>query len=357
MEMTSAVERGGPEPQLDNGHLPRPWSCSLENRTPGLLTPQHPRAWGLQLQGPSVLESKVRALKEQMMAGKPGLSPCLASHEQPPKKPKCRRVKVGGAGPLSEGSSLPEAEVVLPAQSLTCGQLDGEVNKEEPARNRGPRPPRPPSPGPECWNGRSPWPPEAVQALPDNEHCLLPGPGSLQESPVHRVTPGQPGGPGPCNKITVMPNLRKGRSYTLQDGLIMGGDLDNLSLTCEEDFVPRPALLGGLWRAGDLGALGTGGSPLSLSDRVERNRLLLQEMLNVGGQAPPNVGIPAWTPSWDRGVPPGEAHSVDLGGGRQEGVQEETRGWRIPMEGGVGDGDERSCLPPHFSRCPLLTLT
>ncbi|XP_072687644.1 uncharacterized protein KIAA1614 homolog [Canis lupus baileyi] len=304
MEMTSAVERGGPEPQLDNGHLPRPWSCSLENRTPGLLTPQHPRAWGLQLQGPSVLESKVRALKEQMMAGKPGLSPCLASHEQPPKKPKCRRVKVGGAGPLSEGSSLPEAEVVLPAQSLTCGQLDGEVNKEEPARNRGPRPPRPPSPGPECWNGRSPWPPEAVQALPDNEHCLLPGPGSLQESPVHRVTPGQPGGPGPCNKITVMPNLRKGRSYTLQDGLIMGGDLDNLSLTCEEDFVPRPALLGGLWRAGDLGALGTGGSPLSLSDRVERNRLLLQEMLNVGGQAPPNVGIPAWTPSWDRGVPP-----------------------------------------------------
>nr|XP_025856834.1 uncharacterized protein KIAA1614 homolog [Vulpes vulpes] len=315
MEMTSAVERGGPEPQLDNGHLPRPWSCSLEDRTPSLLAPQHPRAWGLQLQGPSVLESKVRALKEQMMAGKPGVSPCLASHERPPKKPKCRRVKVGGAGPLSEGSSLPEAEVVLPAQSLTYGQLDGEVNKEEPARNRGPRPPRPPSPGPECWNGRSPWPPEAVRALPDNERSLLPGPGSLQESPVHRVTPGQPGGPGPCNKITVMPNLRKGRSYALQDGLIMGGDLDNLSLTCEEDFVPRPALLGGLWRAGDLGAVGTGGSPLSLSDRVERNRLLLQEMLNVGGQAPHNVGIPAWTPSWDGGVPERPAGDVDWDSG------------------------------------------
>nr|XP_055175295.1 uncharacterized protein KIAA1614 homolog isoform X3 [Nyctereutes procyonoides] len=315
MEMTSAVERGGPEPQLDNGHLPRPWSCSLEDRTPSLLAPQHPRAWGLQLQGTSVLESKVRALKEQMMAGKPGVSPCLASHERPPKKPKCRRVKVGGARPLSEGSSLPEAEVVLPTQSLTCGQLDGEVNKEEPARNRGPRRPRPPSPGPECCNGRSPWPPEAVRALPDNERSLLPGPGSLQESPVHRVTPGQPGGPGPCNKITVMPNLQKGRSYALQDGLIMGRDLDNLSLTCEEDFVPRPALLGGLWRAGDLGALGTGGSPLSLSDRVERNRLLLQEMLNVGGQAPHNVGIPAWTPSWDGGVPERPAGDVDWDSG------------------------------------------
>uniref|UniRef100_A0A452UR82 KIAA1614 ortholog n=1 Tax=Ursus maritimus TaxID=29073 RepID=A0A452UR82_URSMA len=315
MEMTSAVERSGPEPPLDHGHLPRPWSCSLEDRTPSLMAPQHLRAWGIQLQGPSVLESKVRALKEKMTAGKQGVSPCLTSHERPSKKPKCRRVKMGGAGTLSEGSSLPVAEGVLPAQNLTDGQLDSGINKEEPAQNGIPRPPRPPSPRLECRNGRSPWPPAAVPPLPDNERSLLPGPGSLQESPVHRVTPSRPGGPGPCNKTAHMRNLRKGRSYAIQDGLVTGGDLDSLSLTCEEDFVPRPALLGGLWRAGELGALGPGGSALSLSDRVERNRLLLQEMLNVGGQGPPKVGIPAWTPCWDRGLPERPAGDVDWDSG------------------------------------------
>ncbi|XP_030887674.1 uncharacterized protein KIAA1614 homolog [Leptonychotes weddellii] len=315
MEMTLAVERSGSEPQLDSGHLPRPCSCSLEDRTPSLMVPQDPRAWGLQLPGPSVLESKVRALKEKMTAGKQVVSPGLTSHERPSKKPKCRRVKVGGAGPLSEGSSLPDAEGVIPAQNLPDGQLDSDISKEEPARNGGPRPPRPPSPGLECWNGRSPRPPEAIQALPDNERSLLPGPGSLQENTVHRVTPGRPGGPGPCNKIAHMPNLRKGRSYALQDDLVTGGDLDSLSLTCEEDFVPRPALLGGLWRAAELGALGTGDSALSLSDRVERNRLLLQEMLNVGGQEPPRVGIPAWTPPWHRGLPERPAGDVDWDSG------------------------------------------
>ncbi|XP_073756261.1 uncharacterized protein KIAA1614 homolog isoform X2 [Callorhinus ursinus] len=315
MEMTLAVERSGPEPQLDSGHLPRPWSCSLEDRTSSLMAPQHPRAWGIQLPGPSVLESKVRALKEKVTAGKQGVSPGLTSHEWPSKKPKCRRVKVGGAGPLSEGSSLADAQGMLPAQNLPDGQLDSDISKEELARNGGPRPPRPPSPGLECRNGRSPRPPEAVQALPDNERSLLPGPGCLEENPVHRVTPGRPGGPGPCNKIAHMPNLRKGRSYTLQDDLVTGGDLDSLSLTCEEDFVPRPALLEGFWRAAELGALGPGGSALSLSDRVERNRLLLQEMLNVGGQGPPRVGIPAWTPSWDRGLPERPAGDVDWDSG------------------------------------------
>ncbi|XP_060499775.1 uncharacterized protein KIAA1614 homolog isoform X1 [Panthera onca] len=315
MEMTSGVERSGPEPRLDNGHLPGPWSCSLEDRTPNLMVPQHPGALGIHRQGPSVLESKVRALKEKMTAGKQGVSPCLTSQERPSKKSKCRRVRVGGAGTLSEGSSLLDAEVVLPAQNLTDAQMDSVVNKSEPARKEVPRPPRPPSPGLECWNGKSPWPPEAVCALPDNERSLMPGPGSLPESPIHRVTLGRPGGPGPCNKITHVPHLRKGRSYALQDGLVTGGDLDSLSLTSEEDFVPRPALFGGLWRAGDLGALGTGGSALSLSDRVERNRLLLQEMLSVGGQGPTKVEISAWTPSRDRGIPERPPGDVDWDSG------------------------------------------
>nr|XP_023496425.1 uncharacterized protein KIAA1614 homolog isoform X4 [Equus caballus]XP_023496426.1 uncharacterized protein KIAA1614 homolog isoform X4 [Equus caballus] len=316
MEVTSAVERSDPEPQPDNGHLPRPWPCPQEDRTCSLMAPQPSRAWGIQFQGPSVLESKVRALKEKMTAGKQGASPCLTSHERPsPKKAKARRVKVGRAKTPSEGSSLPDAVVVHHAQNLTDGQLDSSVNEEEPAGNGGPRLSKSPAPGLECWNRRSRWPPEAVGTLPDRERSLLPGPGSLQDSPMHRVTPGQPRDPGPCNKITHMPRLRKGRSYPLQDGLVTGGDLDSLSLTCKEDFVPRPGLLGGLWRAGDLGALGPGYSALSLSDRVEKNRLLLQEMLSVGGQGLPKVGIPAWTPSWDRAVPERPAGDVDWDSG------------------------------------------
>ncbi|KAM5295160.1 uncharacterized protein KIAA1614 homolog isoform 2-T2 [Glossophaga mutica] len=300
MEVTSAMERSGTEPLPNNGHLPRAWPCPQEDRTCSLVAPQPLRARGVQLQQPSVLESKVRALKENMTAAKQGAGPCLSAHERPsPKKPKCRRVKVGGAR-----TPLPDAVVVLHAQNLPEGQLDNSVNEEHPARNGGPRPPGPPTPGLESCNGRHPQTPETVRTLPDHEEkVLLPGPGSLQDSPTHRVIPGRPRGPRPCNKITHTPDLKAERSFPLQDDLVTGGDLDSLSLTSEEDFVPRPALLRGLWRAGDPGALGTGGSALSLSERVERNRLLLQEMLNVGGPAPPKVRIPAQTPSWDRAGP------------------------------------------------------
>ncbi|XP_057363902.1 uncharacterized protein KIAA1614 homolog isoform X4 [Manis pentadactyla] len=329
MEVTSAMERSGPEPQLDDGHLPGPWSCPREDRTTSLMVPQPPRAWGTQLQGPSVLESKVRALKEKMTTGKLGMSPGLTSHERPSsKKLRCRRVKVGGTGTLSEGSSQPDAAVVLHAQNLTNGQLDSSGNEEEPARNGGRSPPRPPAPGLHHWNGRSLWPPEAVWTLPDHERGLPPGPDSLPESPIHRSTPGQPEGPGPCNRSTHMPNLREGRPYPLQDGLVTGRDLDSLSLTSEEDCVPRPALLVGLWRAGDLGAPGTGGNALSLSDRVERNRRQLQEVLSVGGRVPPKVGIPAWSPSWDGAAadrPAGDA-DWDSGISLQDSDQNRTFG-------------------------------
>ncbi|XP_062961097.1 uncharacterized protein KIAA1614 homolog [Cynocephalus volans] len=321
MEVASAVERSGPEPQPDNGHLPRPWPCPREDRTPSQMAPLPPRARKVQLQGPSVLESKVRALKEKMTSQQ-RVSPCPTSHERSsPKKPKCRRVK-------SEGSSLPDAVVVSHALNVTNSQLDSSVDEEDPARTGDPRPPRPPTPGLECWNGRSPWPPEGVWALPDHERDLLPGPGSVQESAIPRVTPGRPGGPGPSSGIPHMPSLRKGKLYPLQDGLVTGGDQDSASLTSEEDFVPRTPVLGVLWRAGDLGALGTGGNALSLSDRVERNRVLLQEMLTVSRQSPTKVGSPAWTPSWDRSAPEKPAGDVDwdLGISLQDSDQNRTFG-------------------------------
>lgn len=354
MEVTSAVERNGTEPQPNNGHLPRSWPCPREDRTLSPMVPQPSRASGLQLQGPSVLESKVRALKEKMTAGKQGVSPCLTTHERPfPKKPKGRRAKVGGARTPLEGSSRPDAVVVLHTQNLTDRPLGSSVSEEEPTRNGGLGLPSTPAPGLECWNGGYPQPPEAVQTLPDHERRLLPGPGSLQDNPIHRIPPGRPGGPGPCNKITHTPDLKKRRSYVLPDGVgTRGADLDSLSLTSKEDFVPRPAPLGGLWRAEDLGALDTGGSALPLSDRVERNRLLLQEMLIVGGQGPPKVGVPAWTPSWDRTVP-GEAHSAGLGGGAAGGKGE---GGAVQGVGWEREGST-ACHQHHQDVLFFLALT
>uniref|UniRef100_A0A8I3WCP9 KIAA1614 n=1 Tax=Callithrix jacchus TaxID=9483 RepID=A0A8I3WCP9_CALJA len=312
MERTSAMEWSGPEPQPDNGHPPRPWPCPQENRTSSLMALQPPRVWGTQLQGPSVLESKVRALKEKMTGGKQGVSPCPTSHEwSSPKKPKCTRGKAGGARTPSEGSFLPGAVMAPHTQNLPDGQLDSGVSVEEPARDGGPRPPRPPGPGREYCNWRSPWPPEAEWTLPDHERDPLLGPSSLQQSPIHGITPGQPGGPGLCNKIIHIPSPRTGRSYPFPDDVVTEGDLDSTSLTSEEDFAPRTALLGEPWRAGDLQALGAGSSALSLSDRVERNRLLLQEMLSVSGQSPHKAGTPAWTPSWDTAVPERPMGDVD----------------------------------------------
>ncbi|XP_043779768.1 uncharacterized protein KIAA1614 homolog [Cervus elaphus] len=316
MEVTSAVERSGPEPQPENGHLPRPWPCPGEDGTPSPMAPRPPGARGIQLQGPSVLESKVRALKEKMTAGKQGAGPGLPSHERPAlKKPKSRRVKVVGTKPPSEGPSPPEAMVVHHMQNPNDRRLDRSFTEEEPARNGDTGPPRSPAPVLECWNRRSPWPPEGVQTRPEHDRALPPGPSSLQEGPIHRITPGRPRGSGPCNKTTHELTLRKGRSHPRQDGLVAPGDPDSLSPTSEEDFVPRPALLGDLWKTGDLGVLGTGGSTLSLSDRVERNRLLLQEMLSVAGQGPSKVGVPGWTSCWDRAVPERLAGDVDWDSG------------------------------------------
>ncbi|XP_053461303.1 uncharacterized protein KIAA1614 homolog isoform X2 [Nycticebus coucang] len=324
MEVTSAVGRS-PEPQPDNRHLSRPWTCPWEDTTPSLMSPQPPRAGGAQLQGSSVLESKVRALKEKMTAGKQGASPCPTSYEQSfPKKPKCIRVPAGGPRTPSEGTFMPDAVVVPPAQDLTDGQLTSSDNEEAPMRNGSLRPPRLPAPGCECWNTL----PEAMWTLPNQESGLLTEPSSLQESPIREVTPCQPGSPGPGNKIISTPSMRRGSSYLLQDGVVTGGDLDSTSLTSEEDFVPRTALLGNLWRGGDLGPLSTGGSTLSLSERVERSRLLLQKILSVSRCGPSKAGAPAWTPSCGRAAAERTAGDVewDWGDSLQDSDQNRTFG-------------------------------
>ncbi|KAM5237677.1 uncharacterized protein KIAA1614 homolog [Ctenodactylus gundi] len=248
----------------------------------------------------SVLESKVRALKAKVTSSEQVVS--LPSGEQSsPRRPKCRRAKSGDVR-VSEDSALLGAAII------------SHVHQEEPARNGGSGPPSPPGPQPMCWNGQSPWPPQEVGVLPDHERCPPPGPSSLPQTLIRRITTGWPAGRGPC-KITHMPSLEKGGLDPPQDGLVIGRGLENEPLISERDFFPSTALLGGFWRSGDWGAQGTGGNALSLSDQVERNRLMLQEMLKVSGHSFSKEEPSAWTPSWNRAAPEPPAGDLDWDSG------------------------------------------
>ncbi|XP_049991112.1 uncharacterized protein KIAA1614 homolog isoform X3 [Alexandromys fortis] len=312
MQVTPAVARNGPEP-LDREPFPGPTFCLQGDRTPSLVAPKPPRTWKLQLQGPSVLESKVKALKEKMTARKQRANPCPTSYERPsPPKSKCCQVKPEAVWSLLEGSPLPDTLVVPHAQNQTDGQLDSSVNEKKPARNGGSRPS---TPGLGSCNGQSLWSPEAAWLLADHGDGPAPGSGSLQESPNNQVSVGQPEGPGPC-KTTHLSSLKKRRPYLLGDGVVTEGDLDNRTLTTsKEDLVPRTDLPDMFGRAGGLEALGTGTNALSLSEQVERNRLLLQEMLKVSRQGSSSVGSPDRTPSWDRAASERPAGDVDWDSG------------------------------------------
>ncbi|XP_057626361.1 uncharacterized protein KIAA1614 homolog isoform X3 [Chionomys nivalis] len=308
MQVTPAVARNGPE-QPDSRPLPGPTLYLQGDQTPSLVAPRPPRTWKLQLQGPSILESKVKALKEKMTARKQGANPCPTSYERPlPPKSKCCQVKPEAVWSLLEGSPLPDTLVVPHAQNQTDGQVDSSVNEKKPARNSGPRPS---TPGLGSCNGQSLWSPEAAWLLADHGDGPAPGSGSLQESPNNQVSVGQPEGPGPY-KTTHLSSLKKRRPYLLGDGVVTEGDLDNRALTTsKEDLVPRSDLPERFRRAGGLEALGTGTNALSLSEQVERNRLLLQEMLKVSKQGSSSVGSPDCTPSWDRAASERPAGDVD----------------------------------------------
>ncbi|XP_075844404.1 uncharacterized protein KIAA1614 homolog isoform X2 [Microtus pennsylvanicus] len=326
MQVTPAVARNGPE-LPDSGPLPGPMLCLQGDWTPSLVAPKPPRTWKLQLQGPSVLESKVKALKEKMTARKQGANPCPTSYEHPsPPKSKCCQVKPEAVWSLLEGSPLPDTLLVSHAQNQTDGQLDSSVNEKKPARNGGSRPS---TPGLGSCNGQSLWSPEAAWLLADHGDGPAPGSGSLQESPNNQVSVGQPEGPGPC-KTTHLSSLKKRRPYLLGDGVVTEGDLDNRTLTTsKEDLVPRTDLPEMFRRAGGLGALGTGTNVLSLSEQVERNRLLLQEMLKVSRQGSSSVGSPDRTPSWDRAASERPAGDVDWDSG-------------TPLQ---DSGQSRICIP------------
>lgn len=119
VEATSAVERSGPEPQPENGHLPetlalpsRRWNTQPEGRPAS-------RGTGDTAPGPSVLESKVRALEGEDDSGQTGGRPraSLPTSGRPSRNPRPDELKVGGTKPPSGGAfRAPEAVVVHHAE-------------------------------------------------------------------------------------------------------------------------------------------------------------------------------------------------------------------------------------------------
>lgn len=203
----------------------------------------------------------------------------------PCQKSQCQQVKVTRVRTPSAGSFQLERPEVLPAQGLTDEQLDGSGRVEEGASSRPLKPPRLPTSGLESWHR---WGPQLLDAgkvalAPEQKWTLKEshGLGSIQSLP---------------DKTPPVPGPRTGQLYRCRDRL------DSSSLTS------GPSPFWGLWQNPWRGP-GIGPKPLPLSERVEKNRLLLRERLSGGGPA-------TRKPSWDR-TTPGELCPAQLAEGRR----------------------------------------
>ncbi|XP_020840011.1 uncharacterized protein KIAA1614 homolog [Phascolarctos cinereus] len=320
MEAVSPAERkrsgkGGKEQSGRKPH--RSPLQSQEARGPGAMASGPVSAWAGQPQGPSVLECKVRALKEKrMLAGIQAISAGTVSQERPSlKKAKSRRAKPAAAT-LTEGASSPDSVVAPQAQMrtyLTDTVLDssddlvqGSVHTPPASHNSTQ------SPNQLSLGEGSQKLPEGVWRPPDSS--LLQEASYFQENPIQTTSQNKPEIPGPCRDLAQMLSLEDGKSGALAKHQIQVGDLDEASLVLErEDPICDTTIQGQLWREGSWDGLRSGNHSLSLADRVERNRLLLQERRSLSEhscsqlhQARAHNGttpeLPGGDLDWDSGV-------------------------------------------------------
>ncbi|XP_036612266.1 uncharacterized protein KIAA1614 homolog [Trichosurus vulpecula] len=285
MEAASPVERrrSGKGMKEQGGRKPhRSPLQPQEARGPGAMASEPVSVWAGQPQGPSVLECKVRALKEKrMLSGKQAGSASTVSQERPSlKKAKSRRAKPGAATPVAEGASSQDSVVAPQAPMrtyLTDRLLDSGDDLEQgtvhtlPASHNSTQSPNQLSLGEESQRL-----PEGVWRPPDLS--LLQEANYFQEGPIQTFSQNRPEIPGPCRDLAQMLSLENGKSEALAKHHIQVGDLDEAPLALQQkDPVCETTLQGQLWRAGSWDGLRSGNHSLSLADRVERNRLLLQE--------------------------------------------------------------------------------
>ncbi|XP_056671591.1 uncharacterized protein KIAA1614 homolog isoform X6 [Monodelphis domestica] len=117
-----------------------------------------------------------------------------------------------------------------------------------------------------------------------------------------------------CHRdLAQKPSLENGKLGARAKHQVQAGALKEVSLALEqEEALPWTTLQGQLWRAGSWDSLKSSSNSWSLNDRVERNRLLLQERKSLSecsssshntvaqdGTAP---RLPGGDPDWDSGV-------------------------------------------------------
>ncbi|XP_068930466.1 uncharacterized protein KIAA1614 homolog [Petaurus breviceps papuanus] len=325
MEAVSPVERRGSgkgtKEQSDRKPCRSP-PQPQEARGPGAMASEPVSEHAGQPQGPSVLECKVRALKEKrMLAGKQAGSAGTVPQEWPSlKKPRSRRGKPGAATLVTEGASSQDSVVAPKAQMrtyLTDRLLDSSDDLQQ-----GPVHTSPSShnstqaPDQLSLGEKSQQLTEGVWRPPDWD--LLQEASYFQENPIQTTSQNRPKIPGPSRDLTQMLSLENGKSGALGKHQIQVGDLDEASLTLEQkDSICETALPGQLWRVGSWDGLRSSSHSLSLADRVERNRLLLQErrslsehscsqLHQVGQPARAHDGtspeLPGGDLDWDSGV-------------------------------------------------------
>ncbi|XP_072504580.1 uncharacterized protein KIAA1614 homolog [Notamacropus eugenii] len=325
MEAVSPVEkrRSGKGTKEQGGQKPhRSPLLPQEARGPSAMPSEPVSLWAGQPQGPSVLECKVRALKEKrMLAGKQAGSAGPVPQERPSlKKAKSRRGRPGMAMLVTEGASSQDSMVAPQAQMrtyLTDRLLNGSDDLEHgPVHIPTVSHNSTQSPDQLSLGEGSQRLPEEVWRPPDSG--LLQEASYFQESPIQATSQNTPEIPGRCRDLVQMLSLENMKSGALTKHQIQVEDLDEASLALEQkDPLCEITLQGQLWRAGSWDCLRNGNHALSLADRVERNRLLLQEKKSLSehscsqlhqvrhparaqdGTAPE---LPGGDPDWDSGV-------------------------------------------------------
>ncbi|XP_043860372.1 uncharacterized protein KIAA1614 homolog [Dromiciops gliroides] len=319
MEAVSPVERRRSAKDM-KGPLRSPL-CPQEAGGPSAMAAEPVGVWTGQPQGPSVLECKVRALKEKrLLAGKQAISAGTVPQDRPtPRKARSRRSKSGAATLVTTSTS--QDSVVAPQAQMRTYLTDRLLDSSDELEQGPGHTPTSSHNSAEFPNqlslgGESQRLPEGAWKPP--APGLLQEAGYFQESPIQTNSHNRPEIPGPCRDLAQMLSVENEKSGALAKNQIQVGDPDEVSLALEqENPIRETTLQGQLWRAGSWDALRSGSHSLSLADRVERNRLLLQERRGLsehscsqhhqaGQPARTQDGTPAELPGgdldWDSGV-------------------------------------------------------
>ncbi|XP_044530831.1 uncharacterized protein KIAA1614 homolog [Gracilinanus agilis] len=288
----------------------RPLLQLHEARRLGAIASGPVNAWAEETESLSVLEQKVRALKEKRMLAKKQALRVSAVLEEPPslKKGKSwgQRKPNTAITLVSEGSSSQDS-IVIPKEQVEAYLADRLWDSSDDLEMG-------PMPTPLVGHNSTYSPSQfrfrkEKQRLPErrlSDSALSPETNYFQENSTHNR-------PRCRRDLTQTPSLETGKLGARAKRQVPAGALNELSLALEqEEPLPWTTLQGQLWRAGSWDSLRSSSNSWSLTDRVEKNRLLLQEKKSLSeysssshntiAQDGTTPRLPGGDPDWDSGV-------------------------------------------------------